>query len=166
MAIPHIFITSFSDTETIHRAAQTYPAAYIIKPYTEKEVEVNLALALHQKKEPSTPVKSGSSAEEDSFFIKDKHELIKIRFDEISYCEAADNYTIIYTDKNKYILSQTMKAVFEKLENNGFVRVHRSYFVRFKDIQSIGPNYIIIQGKEIAMSQNHRSELLAKINLV
>lgn len=166
ITIPHIFITSFSDTETIHRAAQTYPAAYIIKPYTEKEVEVNLALALHQKAAPSIPVKSGSTAEEDSFFIKDKHELIKIKFDEISYCEAADNYTIIYTDKNKYILSQTMKAVFEKLENNGFVRVHRSYFVRFKDIQSIGPNYIIIQGKEIAMSQNHRSELLAKINLV
>lgn len=166
ITIPHIFITSFSDTETIHRAAQTNPAAYIIKPYTEKEVEVNLALALHQKTESSAPVKSTSTAEEDSFFIKDKHELIKIKFDEISYCEAADNYTIIYTDKNKYILSQTMKAVFEKLENNGFVRVHRSYFVRFKDIQSIGPNYIIIQGKEIPMSQNHRSELLAKIHLV
>ena len=98
--------------------------------------------------------------------VKDKHELIKIKFDEISYCEAADNYTIIYTEKTKFILSQTMKAVFEKLEDSGFVRVHRSYFVRFKDIQSIGPNYIIIQGQEIPMSQNHRQDLLARINLI
>ncbi len=164
--VPHIFITSFSDTETINRAKDTAPAAYIIKPYTEKEVEVNMTLALHKKPEQEAPTKPSSNSEDDSFFIKDKHELIKIKFDEISYCEAADNYTIIYTEKGKYMLSQTMKTVFEKLEGSGFVRVHRSYFVRFKDIQSIGPNYIIIQGKEISMSQNHRSELLARINLI
>ena len=104
--------------------------------------------------------------ENESFFIKDKHELIKIKFDEILYFGAENNYTIIYTEKTKIILSQTMKDVFKKLESSGFVRVHRSYFVRFKDIQSIGPNYIIIQGQEIPMSQNHRQELLSKINLV
>ncbi len=167
IAVPHIFITSFSDAATINRAKETEPSAYIIKPYTEKEVEVNLTLAFHKKeKEPAEPVKKGTHEDEDSFFIKDKHELVKIKFEEISYCEAADNYTIIFTDKTKFILSQTMKAVFEKLENGGFVRVHRSYFVRFKDIESIGPNYIIIQGKEIPLSQNHRQDLLAKINLI
>lgn len=162
--IPHIFITSFSDATTIDRAKQTSPSAYIIKPYTEKEVEVNMKLV--EYKSSNTPSTQTNTVEEDSFFIKDKHELIRIKFDEISYCEAADNYTIIYTSKSKYILSQTMKTVFEKLEKNGFIRIHRSYFVRFKDIESIGPNYIIIQGKEIPLSQNHRSELLAKINLI
>ncbi len=165
--VPHIFITSFSDSSTIERAKQTSPAAYIIKPYTAKEVEVNMTLALYKKDEPvSIPIKTSNNPEDDSFFIKDKHELVKIKFDEISYCEAADNYTIIYTSKSKYMISQTMKAVFEKLEAGGFVRIHRSYFVRFKDIESIGPNYIIIQGKEIPMSQNHRQELLARINLI
>lgn len=162
--VPHIFITSFSDAATISRARDTQPSAYIIKPYTEKEVEVNMMLVQHKKSENGF-VKDQHS-EEDSFFIKDKHELIRIKFDEISYCEAADNYTIIYTSKGKHILSQTMKTVFEKLEKNGFIRVHRSYFVRFKDIESIGPNYIIIQGKEIPLSQNHRGELLARINLI
>lgn len=165
--VPHIFITSFSDSATVDRAKATNPAAYVIKPYSEKEVEVNLTLALYKKAgNEENSINKPINIDEDSFFIKDKQELIKIRFDEISYCEAADNYTIIYTNKAKFILSQTMKTVFEKLENNGFVRVHRSYFVRFKDIQSIGPNYIIIQSKEIPMSQNHRQDLLAKINLI
>lgn len=164
--IPHIFITSFSDGTTIDRAKQTSPSAYIIKPYTEKEVEVNMKLVEHKSLNTPNTSTQTNTVEEDSFFIKDKHELIRIKFDEISYCEAADNYTIIYTSKSKYILSQTMKTVFEKLEKNGFIRIHRSYFVRFKDIESIGPNYIIIQGKEIPLSQNHRSELLAKINLI
>jgi DNA-binding LytR/AlgR family response regulator len=161
--VPHIFITSFSDANTISRARETSPSAYIIKPYTEKEVEVNMMLVQHKKNDV---VNLKESTDDDSFFIKDKHELIRIKFEEISYCEAADNYTIIYTLKGKHILSQTMKTVFEKLEKNGFVRVHRSYFVRFKDIESIGPNYIIIQGKEIPLSQNHRGELLSKINLI
>jgi len=164
--VPHIFITSFSDTDTIDRAKQTSPSAYIIKPYTEKEVEVNMKLVEHKSQTNNITSTKENTNDEDSFFIKEKHELIRIKFDEISYCEAADNYTIIYTTKGKFILSQTMKTVFEKLEKNGFVRIHRSYFVRFKDIESIGPNYIIIQGKEIPLSQNHRGELIGKINLI
>src|SRR5688572_13500826 len=35
--VPHIFITSFSDSTTVERAKNTGPAAYIIKPYTQKE---------------------------------------------------------------------------------------------------------------------------------
>lgn len=163
--LPHIFITSFSDAATVERAKQTSPAAYIIKPYTDKEVEINLTLAMH-KSAGTEPVQEIVTENNEDFFIKDKHELIRIRPQEISYCEAADNYTIIYTAKSKYMLSQTMKNVFEKMESHGFVRIHRSYFVRFRDIESIGPNYIIIQGKEIPMSQNHRQELLAKINLI
>jgi len=161
--IPHIFITSFSDTDTIERARETNPAAYIIKPYTDKEVEVNMMLALHKKSQDTSSPKI-ENKEDDSFFIKEKHELIRVRYNEINYGEAADNYTIVYTLKGKFILSQTMKNVFEKLEPHGFVRIHRSYFVRFSNIESIGPNYIMLQGKELPMSQNNRSELLATIN--
>ena len=165
--VQHIFLTSFSDQTTIERAKKTVPAAYIIKPYTSKEVEVNLALAQHRSKEGAVNPSSGIiSNENDSFYIKEKHELKKIRYNEISYCEAAEHYTVLYTSKDKYVLNQSIASVFEKLENTGFIKVHRSYFVRLKEIESIGPNYIIIQGKEIPLSQNNRLELLAKINVI
>ncbi len=162
----HIFLTSFSDSSTIERAKKTTPSAYIIKPYTSKEVEVNLALAQHRTQEIPINGHGGLSDENDSFFIKEKHELKKIRYNEISYGEAAEHYTIMYTNTGKHMVGQSITAIFEKLQDFGFIKLHRSYFARLKDIESIGPNYIIIQGKEIPLSQNHRQELLARINLI
>lgn len=33
-----IYVTAHSDTDTLHRAQETYPAGYIVKPYTEEEL--------------------------------------------------------------------------------------------------------------------------------
>lgn len=44
--IPVIYLTAYSDAETVTRAAATKPAAYLLKPFDEREVAANVALAL------------------------------------------------------------------------------------------------------------------------
>lgn len=163
----HIFLTSFSDSSTIERAKKTIPSAYIIKPYTSNEVEINLTLAQYRTQDARM---NGSEHinmnEDDSFFIKSKHELRKIKYNEISYGEAAEHYTVIFTPSGKHMVGQSITSIFDKLQDHGFIKIHRSYFARLRDIESIGPNYIIIQGNEIPLSQNYRQDLLTKINLI
>jgi len=48
--IPAIYLTAYSDEETIERAKKTRPYGYIIKPFEEKELEVNLELAFERLK--------------------------------------------------------------------------------------------------------------------
>ena len=43
--IPVIYLTAYSDPETVTRAAATKPAAYLLKPFDEREVAANVALA-------------------------------------------------------------------------------------------------------------------------
>ena len=45
--IPVIFMTAFSDESKIKRAKETRPYGYLLKPVQDKELEVNIAIALH-----------------------------------------------------------------------------------------------------------------------
>jgi diguanylate cyclase (GGDEF)-like protein/PAS domain S-box-containing protein len=46
--IPVIFLTAFADTGTLHRAQQVSPAGYLIKPFEERELAVNVEIALYK----------------------------------------------------------------------------------------------------------------------
>ena len=43
--IPIIYISAFSDDETLHRAIETNPSAYLIKPFNKKELKVAMSIA-------------------------------------------------------------------------------------------------------------------------
>lgn len=50
MDVPIIFVTAFSDEETLERVKATSPYGYIVKPYHERElrIAIELAVAKHQ----------------------------------------------------------------------------------------------------------------------
>jgi two-component SAPR family response regulator len=43
--IPFIYLTSYSDQKTIESALTFDPVSYILKPFTEKDIQVNLEIA-------------------------------------------------------------------------------------------------------------------------
>lgn len=44
--IPVVFLTSFSDEDTLNRAQDTHPSAYLVKPFENKELQATLKIAL------------------------------------------------------------------------------------------------------------------------
>ena len=46
--IPVIFLTAYSDEKNLRRAKFTDPSAYLLKPYSERELEITIELALHR----------------------------------------------------------------------------------------------------------------------
>jgi CheY-like chemotaxis protein len=47
--IPVIYLTAYSDEETIRRANATSPAAFMTKPFKVRDLMVNIEAALHKK---------------------------------------------------------------------------------------------------------------------
>ena len=45
--IPFIYLTALADQDTIQKAKKTEPAGYIIKPFDENDIRVNLEIALY-----------------------------------------------------------------------------------------------------------------------
>jgi len=48
--VPVIYLTAYSDTETLRRAARTDPDAFLFKPFDERELAANVAIALARAK--------------------------------------------------------------------------------------------------------------------
>lgn len=76
--IPVIYITAFSDENTINRAIETNPVSYLMKPFNREELKSNILLGLYkssqEKKEPTT-CKEYYSIGLDYFYDKEKRKL-------------------------------------------------------------------------------------------
>ncbi|MBC8257814.1 MAG: response regulator [SAR324 cluster bacterium] len=50
LGIPIIFLTAYSDSETLNRAKLTEPFGYLIKPYKERELHTTIEISLYKYK--------------------------------------------------------------------------------------------------------------------
>ena len=162
--IPFIYLTSHSDDETLERVKHTEPSGYIVKPFNEKTLKSNIELALYKNKIQKQSI--SSNEENNSFFVKNKGELIKIELDNILYIEAFDNYCNLFTSSQKHLISHTLKSVEEKLPQHKFIRVHRSYVINVSKIKSLQDGYIFIEKHKVPMSASNKDELMKHINLL
>lgn len=156
--LPFIFITSFYDHATLDRAKATEPQAYILKPFDERDLLINVEMALYKHKKP--PLSS------EKFFVKEKNDMVALDAKDILYVEAFDNYTKVFTAKQSYIISHTLKQVEENLSAKSFLRVHRSYLVNFEMVTSINETNICIGLIKIPLSQTYRQELMERITVL
>ncbi|MCP4310275.1 MAG: response regulator [Bacteroidetes bacterium] len=92
--------------------------------------------------------------------IKKSGKIHVISTNDINYLEAQDDYVMIYTDEGKYLKQQTMKYFEKHLDQQQFVRVHRSYIANITSIERIEPyeksNYILIlkDGNKVPVSRS------------
>lgn len=159
--IPFIFLTSLSDEDTVNRVKKTNPSGFISKPFNETGLRTNIEIALfkfEQKKE-------GNQLKNDSFFIKNKGELIKVNKSDINYVEAYDNYSKLICCNNKFLLSFTLKNVSSKLNDKYFVRIHRSYLININKIDSLCDGYVFIANKKIPIGKSYKKDLMNSISL-
>lgn len=153
--LPFIYLTSYYDTETVNRAKSTHPAAYIIKPFDEKDLKVNLQIALHKERY--------NTFQTDKLFVKKENELIALKPTDILFVEAIDNYAYLYTENEKFMISHTLKSIEEKLNGKGFVRVHRSYLINFEKITSISEGMVFINNHHLPIGKSFRQALLDQV---
>ena len=103
------------------------------------------------------------ATEPDHLFVKADNKLEKIRFDEILFIEALENYIGIYTADKKIITHSTMKGLQEKLPLQRFIQPHKSYIVAIDKINSIEGNVLHIQQYQVPISKYLKEEVLEKI---
>lgn len=115
------------------------------------------------------PQKGKDNGNEENFvFVKADKKLIKVNYDDILYIEGLKDYVIIRMIASRVITLQTMKSLEDKLPENNFKRIHRSYIVNVDKIEAIVGNMVEIkekgQEKLLPIGKNYRDELLELIN--
>ena len=135
---------------------------YLLKPFSFDRFlkAVMKAKSLLDGKVPS---QEQAPVNPDHFFIKVDNKLLKIRFEEILFVEALQNYVAIHTSTKKFITYLTLKNVEEQLPASHFVKIHKSYIVAMQKVDSIEGNEVKIGMHSLPISRSIKEEVVQKI---
>ena len=90
------------------------------------------------------------------FFVKADRRYFKVNFADILFIEGLKDYVILQLNDQRIITRMTLKAVFDLLPENTFIRVNKSYIVNTRHIDSFDNNDIFIKSNEIAIGNSYR----------
>ena len=97
----------------------------------------------------------------DHFFIKkdsNGKKIVKIKYDDIIFIEASQNYITINMEQCKHLAYLTMKEIEKNLPADKFIRVHKSYIVNINKITAVDGNQIFLnENEKILIGSSYRT---------
>jgi len=141
---------------------------YLVKPISKDRFEKAISKALEQFKLIHVYEMNESAKSQDHFFVKSDKRQVKINFSEVLYIEGLKDYVIIKLETGRVITLMTMKSLEEKLPEDIFSRIHRSYIVNIQKVTALNSREVILieknQQKSLPIGKNYRDEFLKKMN--
>lgn len=99
---------------------------------------------------------------EDVIYVRENSLLVSLNVADILYFEAYGDYVKIETPKKVHVVYSTLGKIEDQLSDD-FIRVHRSYIVRFDKIKNIDQGNIQVGEKIIPISQTMKPKLMSRI---
>lgn len=133
---------------------------YLLKPISFDRFlkSVQKALEVHTLKHQPATAKNA-----DYFFVKSDSKFEKVRYDDVTYIEALQNYVIIHTAAKKLITYLTMTGLESQLPKDQFLKVHKSFIVSIPQIKAIDGNELLIGDGRVPISRNLKDEVVNQI---
>ena len=161
---PKIVLTT-SDTEFAIAAYEyEFIVDYLVKPITFERFEKCIQKV--KKSLSKKPVSTAMVEPTSDLYINIDRRLIKLRLDEILVIEAEGDYIKVKTEKEEHRVHTTLKKIKEKLPDNLFLQIHRSYIINFTKIIDIEDNSVLIAKNVVPISRSNRPELMRRLNLL
>ncbi|MEN0049502.1 MAG: response regulator [Bacteroidota bacterium] len=172
MDIPIIYLTANADEATFNRAKSTRPYAFISKPYKKLDLQRAIELTASRMAEDKGITITSEQAQEDSYilsdriFVRSNNKMVKLFLKDILYVEAERSYCRIHSKDSEYLLSIPLKDLYEKLQPDHFMRVHRSFVINLKQVDEVAESHVVISRKVVPLGKSYREEFLQRIQLI
>lgn len=158
---PHIiFITAYA--EYAIKSYELDAVDYLLKPISfDRFLKAsNKVLNLTKKVTKDTQTSESHEIElkENYLFVKADYKIVKIDLGNIMYVEGLKDYCKIITTEQRVITRQTMTYIENKLPDNRFIRVHRSYIVALNKIKKIEGTSLVIDDKLIPIGNKYKED--------
>ncbi len=101
----------------------------------------------------------------DYIFLRSECRTVRVNFDDILYIESKREYLDIVLSNNEIItIHGSMASILEKLPQNQFVKVHRSFIVNLFEVKVIERNTIVFGKQHIPINDNAKDTIMKFIN--
>ncbi|MET0635890.1 MAG: LytTR family transcriptional regulator DNA-binding domain-containing protein [Chitinophagaceae bacterium] len=171
-----IFTTAFD--EYAIRAFEAHAIDYLLKPFNQERFDKAINKWKDQQAKQAVPktselleTASFSPSQNQRVVVKNGSKIKIIPVHDIYYLEAADDYVKIHTSEGYFLKNKTMSHFEQALDQQQFVRSHRSYIVNIQQITRIDPyekdNHVAIlrSGGKVPVSRGGYGKLKAVLGL-
>ncbi len=141
--IPFVFITSFSDKDTLQSAVACRPFAYVVKPFKKEEIIKTLTMLKNATNKEFIVARSGNKT---------------VRLDpyQIRYIKSDNIYLNIFLEQDELIIRDKLQDFIEKLPDDHFVRPHQSYAVNKNYVKAYDGSLSLTTGEVIPVSRKYK----------
>lgn len=133
---------------------------YLLKPVSlERFIKAcNKARMLFDLRQAKKTIESEGQS---SLFVNVEYNLVKVAFDDITYIEGLKDYIKIHllSASRPVMTRMTLKSMEEKLPQNKFARIHKSFIVAIPKVTSIKRDFVCIQDTEIPVGDAFKENL-------
>ena len=141
---------------------------YLLKPFTfERFVSaVNKASDLHALKKGNLGnVSSGDVKPSGSNFIQIKSgsKTYRVNIEDILYVEGLREYVTYVLDTQKIISLESLRNLEQTLPVDLFLRIHKSFIINKKKVQSLEGNQVEIKGRKIPIGKSYKEAVMKEI---
>lgn len=146
-----IFTTAYKNYA--YEGFQLEAIDYLLKPIAFE----NFSKAVRKALDYLAYSNKSASAPEESLYVNSEYKLVKINLRDIEYIESLEDYIRIHIAQSKPVMTlMSMKKVLEKLPENKFKRIHRSFIVPLARVVSVQNRKVFLtSGKELPISDSY-----------
>ena len=159
-AIPIIFLTANADANTVNRAKDIHPIAYIVKPFSSTDLFSAIEIGWTNFNKSINTV----AAKRKHVVLKIGPNYEKVQLDDITYMKNDHIYIDIFlVDGNMLIVRATNQEMLQLLPADQFLKVNRSCIVNINQIKKIDTKSLFIADQELSITKEIREELLNRM---
>jgi two-component system LytT family response regulator len=169
-----VFVTAF-DRYAL-RAFEEHALDYLLKPFDQERFSRTLQHAKLRTSErrSAQQVSIGRLLASvrrpylDRITVKRSGRMLLLPVQDIEWIEAEDNYVLLHSGKDAYMLRQTLSNIEDRLDPDSFIRVHRGAIVNIEALKEFQLGFSgtyeleLKSGAKLSLSRGYRERFFGK----
>lgn len=138
---------------------------YLLKPFSFERFlkAVNKVLEMKEKMSGSGKQLSSEQSEttihDDYIIVRADRKHYKVNYEDLIYIEGQKAYVTFHTSSKRVTALASLKDLEEKLPDKLFIRIHKSYIVSVKKIDSLEGNMIELGDKHLPIGKSYKKDV-------
>jgi DNA-binding LytR/AlgR family response regulator len=141
---------------------------YLLKPFSFERFTKAVYKAIDAIKKSRSKPGEITDEKRSAFFIKSDGKSYPVLIDEILFCEAMKNYTMVILRNGQKLMPLIPLSKFEiSLSEAGgdFIQIHRSFLISKKHITAVAPTHVTINKFEIPIGIQFKEKFFTAIGM-
>ena len=126
---------------------------YLLKPIEAHRFDMAVRRALRN-------TKASVGKDDEHIFVRSNFRKVRVDYKDILWVEALGDYIKLITEEKSILVLTSMKAFEQRLPDDKFLRIHKSYIISLKRIERFNNTVVEVCGKQMPLSRKRKAKFM------